>query len=330
MKRLALVGALLGMGLLGALVAYSGLGDVVDAAEKAGWAALAVTAIRGVALAACGLAWLLLFPPGRGPSVAVSVLLRFVREAINQLLPVGQVGGDVVGARLATFWRVDGALAGATTLLDVALQAATQLVFALIGLALLLVLGGGGEVVRLAAIGLGVTVAGLAAAALIQLRMRAGWVGRLLGMLPERYGRAVLDRLWDRFAGLLADRRALLSVSALHLSIWFVGALEVYVALPAMGYPVTFAEAVIIESLGQAVRGAAFMVPGGVGVQEGGFVALCALFGIPPGPAVALSLVKRVPDVLLGLPFIVVWQVLEGRRAFRRPAGAVAVAEPRS
>ena len=54
-------------------------------------------------------------PPGQGPAAAVCVLLRFIREAVNQLLPVGQVGGDVVGARLATFWRVDGALASAAT-----------------------------------------------------------------------------------------------------------------------------------------------------------------------------------------------------------------------
>ena len=87
-----------------------------------------------------------------------------------------------------------------------------------------------------------------------------------------------------------------------------------------MGYPVSFAEAVVIESLSQAVRGAAFAIPGGIGVQEGGFVAICALFGIPAGPAVALSLVKRVADLAIGLPGLAVWQWIEARRAFGRGA----------
>ena len=52
-----------------------------------------------------------------------------------------------------------------------------------------------------------------------------------------------------------------------------------------MGYPVTFEQAVIIESLMHAVRGAAFAVPGALGAQEGGLIVLCAIFGVPPEAA---------------------------------------------
>ena len=58
----------------------------------------------------------------------------------------------------------------------------------------------------------------------------------------------------------------------------------------------------IIESLLHAVRGAAFAVPGALGAQEGGLIVLCAIFGVPPEAALALSLVKRIPDFVLGLP----------------------------
>ncbi|MGB8526972.1 MAG: TIGR00374 family protein, partial [Rhodoplanes sp.] len=81
-----------------------------------------------------------------------------------------------------------------------------------------------------------------------------------------------------------------------------------------MGRPVGWAEALVIESLIDAVRGAAFAVPGALGAQEGGLIVLCALFGIPPNEALALSLVKRAADVALGLPGLLVWQVAEGRR----------------
>ena len=80
-----------------------------------------------------------------------------------------------------------------------------------------------------------------------------------------------------------------------------------------MGHTVPYSTALVIESLGQAVRGAAFVVPGGIGVQEGGFVALCAVFGIPAPVAVALSLVKRFPEIVLGLPGLFIWQGLETR-----------------
>jgi len=40
-------------------------------------------------------------------------------------------------------------------------------------------------------------------------------------------------------------------------------------------------------------------------------VLLCALFGIPPEQAIALSLVKRMPDVVLGVPSLLAWQIME-------------------
>jgi hypothetical protein len=79
-----------------------------------------------------------------------------------------------------------------------------------------------------------------------------------------------------------------------------------------MGYPLDFGDAVIIESLMHAVRGASFAVPGALGAQEGGLIVLCAIFNIPPEAALALSLVKRIPDLVIGVPGLLAWQALEG------------------
>ena len=76
----------------------------------------------------------------------------------------------------------------------------------------------------------------------------------------------------------------------------------------------------MIESLSQAVRAAAFLVPGAFGIQEGGFIAVCAVYAIPGPAALALSLVKRVPELVLGLPYLMVWQAYEGRAWMRRRA----------
>jgi uncharacterized membrane protein YbhN (UPF0104 family) len=85
-----------------------------------------------------------------------------------------------------------------------------------------------------------------------------------------------------------------------------------------MGFPVGYGEALAIESVGQAVRAAGVLMPGALGIQEAGFIAVCGLYGIPAAEALALSLVKRVPDITLGLPFLFVWHAHETRALIRR------------
>ncbi len=53
-------------------------------------------------------------------------------------------------------------------------------------------------------------------------------------------------------------------------------------------------------------------MPGALGAQEGGLILLCAIFDVPPEAALALSLVKRIPDLVLGVPGLLAWQAIEG------------------
>jgi uncharacterized membrane protein YbhN (UPF0104 family) len=85
-----------------------------------------------------------------------------------------------------------------------------------------------------------------------------------------------------------------------------------------MGAPVSLAQALVIESLGMAARSAGFVVPGALGVQEAGFILVCELFQIPADTAIALSMVKRVRELAVGLPGLVAWQWSEGKRLARR------------
>ena len=49
-------------------------------------------------------------------------------------------------------------------------------------------------------------------------------------------------------------------------------------------------------------------------VQDGALIAVCAIFGVPAEIALAMALIKRVPDLVLGAPALLGWQALEGRR----------------
>ncbi len=79
-----------------------------------------------------------------------------------------------------------------------------------------------------------------------------------------------------------------------------------------------FDKAVILESIGQGVRSALFFIPGAIGVHEGGYIFVGGLLGIPGETAFALALIRRVRELALGVPGLLVWQLIEGGRAWRK------------
>src|SRR4030095_12767702 len=82
------------------------------------------------------------------PALSACVLVRFIREAANALLPLMQVGGDLIGARLIMFGGVAGPLAAASIIVDILIQAVTQFLFACLGVAVLVALGVGDGMAR--------------------------------------------------------------------------------------------------------------------------------------------------------------------------------------
>ena len=315
MKPMALAA---GLGFLLAvfLIVSQGTTSVLGALASVGIGALWITLIRCLQVFAAGWAWWTLIPNGSREMLEACLGLRYVREAINTLLPVAQIGGELVGARLLTRWHVDGGLAGATVLVDLLIQTATLVVFSALGVLLLALLGGQAELIFW--ISLGLLVMGSAVTGFFLAQRMGGF-----RLLEHALLRLAETSRWIMFGGLanlhhglevIHGRRGAIAVAALvHLIVWFIGALEIWIALAYLGYPVGYMEALAIESLGQAVRAAGFLIPAGLGVQEGGFVGICAVVGIPAPSAIALSLVKRVPEVVLGLPGLLAWRVLEGR-----------------
>jgi hypothetical protein len=61
-------------------------------------------------------------------------------------------------------------------------------------------------------------------------------------------------------------------------------------------------DALLLESVGQAIRGAAFAIPASLGMQEGGYLLVAPLVGLTPDLGLALSLAKRARELLLGMP----------------------------
>jgi putative membrane protein len=322
MKPVLIVTAAVGLVLAVAIIVSQGIGAVVQAFAAVGVIGLAaITLVRAVELIGAGLGWWIVFPPEAKASLGAAVWIRFIREAINMLLPVAQVGGEIAGARVMTFFGIGAGLAGASVLVDILMQVVSLLLFAVVGAVVLAAAGASDAVLWPIVAGIALMSTALFGFFLAQRFGGAKLVDRGLMAMAARLGwssLANLASLHDNLMRIYANLPRFALAMLVHIGVWFVGALEVFFPLYLMGFPVTFADAVVIESLGQVVRAAAFLVPGALGVQEAGFIAICAVFGIPAPAALAMSLVKRVPELVLGPPFLFAWHVHETRALDRR------------
>jgi hypothetical protein len=59
-------------------------------------------------------------------------------------------------------------------------------------------------------------------------------------------------------------------------------------------------------------------VPGALGIQEAAYAGLAPVFGLPQEIGLAASLLKRARELTIGIPVLLVWQAMEGQRAFAR------------
>ncbi|MCO6441147.1 MAG: flippase-like domain-containing protein [Nitrococcus mobilis] len=308
---------LAGLILAVALIAYHGAGAVVHAVAAMGWGILAITVFHLVPLACSALGWRALLRHIWRGSLSSFLLARWVREHVSHLLPVLQVGGELIGARLLIFRGAAPGVAGASVVVDLTLEAATQLVFTFLGLTILVLTADQPDLVRWVLIGLLLAVPLLTVFLFAQRQGLFLWIERLLEQLAkrnQRFSLGRLDNLHETILTLYRDHAGVAAASSYHFLCWVLGAGEVWLALYFMGHPITLLDALLLESLGEALRSVAFAIPGQLGVQEGGYMLLGRLVGLSPELGLALSLVKRVRILLIGLPALLTWQIMEGRR----------------
>lgn len=242
----------------------------------------------------------------RKPSIPFPRLfaIRVGGEAISNVIPSAYVAGEPVKVMLlgTTGYPAEEALASvviAKTMMTVA-----QSLFVLSGL---VVVAAGGNLDAGLAKGLVVMLAGLSAGVggfiVLQRRGLFRSILRLAALVPSlgkkleprRARLLVIDGMMADFYG---KRRGDFVLSLLFFFLgWLAGAPEVMLMLGAMGHPVTPLQAISIESLVTIIKGAAWIVPGSVGAQEAGTVAVLALFGISAGPGLSLSLLRRAREI---------------------------------
>ncbi len=320
MKRAAILFLVAGIAVAAVLIAGSEWHAIAQAFVSLGLGGFAViVAVHLCLMGVMGLAWGVL---ARGQADARWFIWgRLVRDGAAEVLPLSQIGGFVFGCRAVVLAGVTARFAAASTVVDVTLELVSQLVYTLLGLALLAKLHPGSGI-ELPAIMALVAMAGLAVLFVIAQRRGIGMVERALASLSHTlFGAHPPGGSLRETIALLHDRPALLGLGlALHLAAWLLVGGETWLMLHLLGAPIGLAAALVIDSLLSGIRSVAFMVPQALGVQEGGYMLLGALFGVSPEVALALSLVRRARDLTIGAPALILWQILEGRRALRSRA----------
>jgi len=296
-----------------AAVIWLGARHIADAIAHIGWIGLAyVVAWQLAVYVGLGLAWAIVCP---GVSAWKLIWARLVREGGQTCLPFSEIGGLIFGSRALMLCGVDLALAASSSIVDVATEGISLAPFMLFGLLTMLLARPHAALILPASAGLGLLLLGGVSAYLLRRRLsdllRIGtewllkkWVQdapqksedmeRLLRVLFGRHGRIV-------------------GASMLHLLCWAGGGVNIWIVYHLLGAKPSLADALAIESILSAVLGVGFLVPAGVGVQELGYVGIGQLFGIPPYLSLALSLIRRARDILIGAPALLVWQGLEAR-----------------
>jgi len=313
------IGGLLGLTLLIVLVLRADLPAMLQIVASAGWQLLWLIPYRSLYFLLYAAGWFYLLRPydtaGRA-GIGYLFWVTSVREAIDRLLPVASVGGGVAGVRLLRWRGLAGVPVSATVIVEIVLTLIVSYTFTALGLLLLMDLRATGEQYHRLLLAFLISLPAPAATVLL---LRYGSVFRrlqkflspLVGENSMSEGAVELDH---ELRACLDRWRGLLVAGILQFLALVAGSFEIWFALRLFGHPVDVATALILESMTQAMRHVAFVVPAALGVQEATLVLFGHSLGISGELALAVSMTKRAREVLCGLPSLLSWQWMEGRR----------------
>jgi putative membrane protein len=298
-----------------------GFDAVIASVARVGFVGLALLCLYAlVVFVALALAWFFLLPGEARRPVPEFFLARLVRDSIAEISPFSPVGGMVAAARLMILKGMDAGYAAASVAADATTEAMAQIVFLAFGLGVGFTqfrhLPNSDALSEAMLVVLLLGVPGIALLIFLQKR-GAGLAGRLAARFfprSEREGisfRGAIEVLYD-------SRSRLAASSAFHLLAWIGAGGGTFIAFRLAGGNIGLLNAVALEALLCTIRSIAAFVPAAVGVQEAGYAVLAPLFGLPAEMGLAVSLLKRAREIVLGVPALLYWQSVESRSALAR------------
>lgn len=327
MKKLTILLTLIGVAAIMGAVSWSGASSVLDAVTRIGLGGFLLTIGAQILVdVLLGLAWHAAFPSMRFPHLFMA---RMVRDAASTCLPFSQLGGIVLGIR-ATYRHhsrrnsrqeaIEWPEAACANVVDITTEVLGQIVFILLAVTLLAVNSAqSSNLVKPVIIGAFLLILGVTG--FIWTQQRGGnamkHAVRFLGQhIAGQWQTTIMDG-----AGTLQDRMeeawsrpTRISTSAfIHLLGWLSSAGVLWLTVHLMGVSLSYPDAIAIEGVTCGLMSASFLMPAGLGVQEGSYVTLGHAFGLDSSLCLALSLLRRGREIGLGIPVLLWWQLSEMR-----------------
>jgi glycosyltransferase 2 family protein len=295
-----------GLAMMVVLIARVGSDEALAAAARAlGWRSILVCLPFALIMAVDTLGWRYAFAYDRVPFLRL-VLARTAGEAVNVMTAVTAVGGDAIKV-----WFLRPHVPYRESVASVIIAKTTitlsQALFLLMGVVVALAMAVDSRLVRAMLWLLLVELVGAVGFWLVQVTGLVTRGARVLERFDKLQALAAaenLDRTLRRFYR-HEWRRFTLSVG-FHLLGWIMGAFETWLFLRVLQIPASLMTALVIETLGSAVRFATFFVPGSLGALEGANTAAFAALGFGAQAGLAFSLLRRLRQVVwIGLGVLV-------------------------
>lgn len=322
MKYITQLGLAVGLLLLIGLLIWHGVVDVLQVLLASGWELmwLPLAWLPSLLLATQG--WRVLLSSRLAPSFLHAFLAMWMGRAVNNLLPVATIGGEIAKARLISLWGINGIDATASVMVDKVIQAVAVAIWGLIGVSCLLMMNSDNEL-ALYALG-GFLVLAFCATGFF-LVQKAG----LLGMLSAVGEKLVKTTAWEGISlnareidalivEIYANRAHVLQAVVYRSLSLVLETAEVWLACYLLGHPLGIFEAIMLKSLTSTLRDIAFIIPNGYGVQEGAFMLIGALVGLDANTALAVSLAIRIRDILFDPAGLMTLHQVEARHYSKR------------
>jgi putative membrane protein len=307
------------LGLAGAiaLIAWQGFETVAAAMAALGAGVFLLPLIYAPHYFGAAGSWSLNFPHGHRPAFRYILRALWIGIAVETLMPLGGLAAEVVKARLLIRDGTRTTIAASLAVVDMTVQIVVLIFWALLGFTALIITGPDETLFWPITMGAGFLMLA------IGTMVYAQYAG-LFGKLAAWGARSLRSERWQGLAdnahhldrtirAIYARPFRVAAACAIRCATRGLMAVEIFVAAWLMHDPITASDAVMFIGIICTLRAAAFVVPGGWGLQEGAYILLGQMVGLEPEVALALSLATRARELMTGIPALLVWQFIEGR-----------------
>ncbi|HEO65103.1 MAG TPA: flippase-like domain-containing protein [Spirochaetes bacterium] len=310
MKYSKLILTILGISLLGYLIVSAGLQEIFGSLEKIGFNIVFVLILYLAVIYFDTLGWkYVIISKNKSYNFWILLRIKLAGDCVSNVTPAGSLAGEPIKVHILTRYGVTFLEGMASAYMAKLLMIKGQILFVFLGLFLILTtqLNHEQEILFKVVLIFVLVLSGILGV-VYYLGLNKGITNVLLKLLEKlRLNFSFIENQREKLA--LFDeqityfyknhkRDFFYSFFSFFLA-WFAGSIEIYLILYFLDFPITFVQAIAIESIGTVAKGLTFFIPFNL-LQELTFIGLFKLILNTEATDIAIScsLIRRFRELL--------------------------------